>query len=175
MRVIPTIAVFLTSVFCVPAVLAQAPAAPVVEISHVSGKPVPRFEALRFEAVNGRLGPSEDHRILWRYERVGLPVLIIKETQNWRRVRDPGGDEVWMHARTLAPADTALIRTRTVLREGAAASTRPLADIAEGVLVHLGPCAANACQVGHGRHEGWVDRNALWGAQLTPTLSPGEG
>jgi len=70
-------------------------------VSQFSGKPVPRFETLRYSEVNGRVGPSLEHPIRWRYEREGLPVLIVKESQDWRRVQDPDGEEVWMHARML--------------------------------------------------------------------------
>ena len=95
-----------------------------VEISHFSGKPVPRFENFRFAAVNGREGPSESHRILWRYERAGLPVLIVKESRNWRRVRDPDGDEVWVHARMLAPDRRALCAAMTASVTSSCSPTR---------------------------------------------------
>ena len=63
----------------------------VTRISQFSGKAVPRFETLKFAAVNGRSGPSREQSVVWRYERKGLPLLIIKETRDWRRVRDPSG------------------------------------------------------------------------------------
>lgn len=137
-----------------------------VSISHVSGEPVPRFASLRYAAVNGRSGPSEDYPIQWRYERAGLPVLIVKETNGWRRVRDPDGYEVWMHARTLGPAASAMVQRRAVLRSGPEADAREIAEIEPGVFLELGDCQAGACQVRHGRHEGWVDLAALWGAGL---------
>lgn len=145
-----------------------------VSISHVSGEPVPRFASLRFAAVNGRSGPSEDHPIQWRYERAGLPVLIVKETNGWRRVRDPDGYEVWMHARTLGPASTAMVQEHTVMRAGPDSEARPVAEIEAGVVVELGSCEAGACEVRHGRHEGWIDLTALWGAGLEslPGLHP---
>lgn len=159
-----------------PAGSAQsAPPEPVeVAISHVSGEPVPRFASLRFAAVNGRSGPSQDHPIQWRYERAGLPVLIVKETNGWRRVRDPDGYEVWMHARTLGPASSAMVQERSILRDGRENEARPVAEIEAGVIVELGACEAGACQVRHGRHEGWIDLSALWGAGLesVPGLHP---
>jgi len=72
-------------------------AAQSVKISQFSGKPVPRFASLRYGLVNGRIGPSTDHQVAFEYERAGMPVLIIKETTDWARVRDFEGDEVWIH------------------------------------------------------------------------------
>ena len=51
-----------------------------LKISRFSGKPLPRFESLRYSAVHGRRGPHLDHPILWRYEREGLPMLVVRET-----------------------------------------------------------------------------------------------
>ncbi|MEM9377179.1 MAG: SH3 domain-containing protein, partial [Pseudomonadota bacterium] len=57
-----------------------------IKISRFSGKPLPRFESLRYSAVHGRQGPNLDHPIVWRYERAGLPVLVVRETHGWRRI-----------------------------------------------------------------------------------------
>ena len=102
-----------------PAKAQETQQPPAIKISHFSGKPVPRFESLKFPAVHGRIGPSLDHPIAWKYEREGLPVLILKESKDWRFVRDPDGDEVWVHARMLSGARTVLIRRETELKRKA--------------------------------------------------------
>lgn len=140
---------------------------PSVMISQFSGKPVPRFETLRYSAVNGRAGPSRDHPIMWRYEREGLPVLIIKESQDWRRVRDPDGDEVWMHARMLRAAPRAMVRQETKLLARPEEAARAIADIQPGVLIDLEQCDALWCRVRAGRRSGWTRRALLWGADAS--------
>lgn len=143
-----------------------------VTISHLSGKPVPRFEALRFEAVNGRTGPSQDHPIAWRYQRAGLPVLVLKETRGWRFVRDPGGDEVWMHERTLTGTAMAMALEDATLVSAPRATAPPQARIEAGALVSLGRCNGGFCHVSSGPHGGWAPMDMLWGAGLgTPTAS----
>lgn len=139
-------------------------------VSHISGKPVPRFEALRFAAVNGRMGPSTDHPILWRYERAGLPVLIVKESYGWRRVRDPDGDEVWVHARMLSDAERAMLRAETPLRRRPAMDAPARARLAVGLLVEVERCEAGWCRVEAERREGWVPAYRLWG--VSPEAPP---
>ena len=39
-----------------------------------SGLPVPRYVTLKFDRVNARAGPGDDHRLLWVYQARGLPV-----------------------------------------------------------------------------------------------------
>ncbi|MEO1100780.1 MAG: SH3 domain-containing protein [Pseudomonadota bacterium] len=136
-------------------------------ISQFSGKPVPRFETLRYSAVNGRAGPSRDHPILWRYEREGLPVLIIKESRDWRRVRDPDGDEVWMHARMLHPAPKAVVRHESSLLSKPEEGARETATVKPDVLVELERCDALWCEVDAGQRSGWILRAHLWGADAS--------
>jgi SH3-like domain-containing protein len=58
--------------------------------------PVPRFVSLKSDKVNVRRGPSTDQAIVWVFSRAGLPVEIIAESDNWRRVRDSEGADGWV-------------------------------------------------------------------------------
>jgi SH3-like domain-containing protein len=89
-----------------------------VMISRFSGKPVPRFETLKHERVNGRKGPSEDYKVQWEYARKGLPMLIVKESGDWRYARDPDGDEIWIKKTQLAAQQNALTTGDFVLKAG---------------------------------------------------------
>ncbi len=56
-----------------------------------SGLPLPRFVSLKSKRVNLRVGPSTDYATSWMYTKAGLPVEIIQEYDNWRRIRDADG------------------------------------------------------------------------------------
>ncbi|MEM9225276.1 MAG: SH3 domain-containing protein [Pseudomonadota bacterium] len=137
----------------------------VVRTSKFSGKQVPRFESLRYSAVHGRQGPSLDHPIVWRYERLGLPVLIVRETHGWRRIRDPHGDEVWVQARMLSQQRRSLIVRDAVLRADADGGSKPIAELKAGALLDLIGCTETACQISVDRTSGWVDPLDIWGAE----------
>lgn len=137
-----------------------------VKISRFSGKPLPRFESLRYSAVHGRQGPHLDHKILWRYEREGLPMLIVRETHGWRRVRDPDGDEVWMQARMLSETRTALITRDVELKREPMSEARSKAQIKSGVIAELSTCETGWCRVKIGRQTGWVQQSDLWGTEV---------
>lgn len=138
----------------------------VVKISRFSGKPLPRFESLRYSAVHGRQGPNLDHQILWRYEREGLPMLIVRETHNWRRVRDPDGDEVWVQARMLSETRTALVTRDVELKRDPSADSRSKARLKSGVIAELSVCEAGWCKVKVGRETGWLTQSELWGSEV---------
>jgi len=147
----------------------EAGRAPVVTISHFTGKPVPRFERLKAAKVNGRAGPSTEHPVVWQYAREGLPVLVLKESVSWRRVRDPDGDEVWIHASLLAGGSTALLEQDAVLRQQPDAGAGAVLRAEAGVIAALLTCEAGWCRIALDRHKGWVPEAVLWGAAL-----PGE-
>lgn len=138
-----------------------------VVISRFSGKPVPRFETLKHESVNGRRGPSEDYKVQWEYARKGLPMLIVKESGDWRYVQDPDGDEVWIKKTQLAGQQNALTTGDFVLKAGRAADSEDVAAVGAGVLVGLGTCEAAMCQITADGYRGWAPRGQLWGATAT--------
>lgn len=146
---------------------ASADAEADVTISRFSGKPVPRFEALRHETVNGRKGPDEDYAVQWEYKRKGLPVLILKESGDWRYVRDPAGDQVWIKKTQLTGAKDALALEAFVLKAGRASDSADVASVSAGVLLSLGDCEATMCQVSTGGYRGWAPRASLWGVPDT--------
>jgi SH3-like domain-containing protein len=61
-----------------------------------SGLPLPRFVSLKSNRINLRVGPGRDYAVQWLYLKPGLPVEIIQEYDNWRRIRDSEGTEGWV-------------------------------------------------------------------------------
>ncbi|MBW8284190.1 MAG: SH3 domain-containing protein [Rhizobium sp.] len=73
-----------------------------------SGLPLPRFVSLKAKRVNLRIGPSTDYAVSWLYLKSGLPVEIIQEYENWRRIRDADGTEGWVSQTLLSGERTAV-------------------------------------------------------------------
>ncbi|MFN3609878.1 MAG: SH3 domain-containing protein [Hyphomonas sp.] len=138
-------------------------------ISRFSKKPVPRFESLRWAEVNGRTGPSLSSPIAWQYNRKGLPVLVVKESGEWYRVRDPAGDEVWVHMRMLTDGTTAMVTRTSILASTNSGAGESVAELGKGVLVEVIGCDTALCEVETAGYRGWMPRSGLWGA------SPGQG
>ena len=146
--------------------LAAAPAKP---RETPSGLPVPRYVSLKFDPVNARSGPGDDHRLLWVFHAKGLPVQVVAETDEWRRVCDPDGGLSWVHKRTTDGRRTVM----RVLAGNAAIRIKPRADapvaayLAQHALADLGRCDKDWCRVRVGRISGWSQASDLWGAAET--------
>jgi SH3-like domain-containing protein len=140
-----------------------------------SGLPVPRFVSLKSNRVNVRAGPGEDHRVLWIFTKEGLPIEIIAEFDNWRRIRDSEGAEGWVYHSLLSGRRTALIapwskEDTLALHRSAADDAAPAALVEPGVLVDLNVCDGTWCRVTVNEVTGWIRQDALWGVYPKETL-----
>ena len=77
------------------------------------GLPVPRFVSLKADRVNVRGGPDKDHDVAWIYTRIGWPVEITAEFENWRRIRDFDGTEGWVYHSMLSGKRTASVQLKS--------------------------------------------------------------
>lgn len=133
-----------------------------------SGLPIPRFVSLKAEKVNVRRGPSSDHPVAWVFQRKGLPVEIVAEFENWRRVRDSDGEEGWILQNMLAGKRTAEIAPwkqgqNITLLSGPKSGTGVVAYVGSGVVAEVEHCDGEWCELSAGGYGGYVQQTQLWG------------
>ena len=149
-----------------------------------SGFAVPRYLVLRFGEINARAGPSEDHGKLWTYHAKGMPVQVIAETRDWRRICDPEGGVSWVAARMLEGGDGAVIRMKPQplpLHKSASDRTPVTGTLPVRAVAVLEECQAGWCRISAGRARGWAPAAELWGTDPAPqctglpaaTVAPG--
>ena len=138
----------------------------------VTGKaalPVPRFVSLKSDKVNVRRGPSTDQAIVWVFSRAGLPVEIIAESENWRRVRDSEGADGWVFHSMLSARRTALVAPWTKgegsvpLYDSKSTSSHAVAALQAGVLGNVLSCDGEWCNMSVEDYSGYVQQDKLWG------------
>jgi SH3-like domain-containing protein len=132
-----------------------------------SGQPVPRWLSLKSSEVRARYGPGLDYRILWEYRASGLPVQVVAETREWRKICDPDGAVAWVHRsvvssrRSVFNASNAPVPIRASRSDAAALRAR----LAPRALVGVDDCAEGWCEVRARRLRGWIRENAVFGAR----------
>lgn len=137
-------------------------------LSAFSGLPVPRYSSLKYDEVNGRAGPSADYPVAWTYHRAGLPVVVVRESEDWRKIRDPQGDEVWVHRRVLAGARTAITTGPGAMRRKPDSRSAPVARFGPGAILLLSSCDEGWCEVEAEGRKGFAPRAQLWGVEELP-------
>lgn len=136
-----------------------------------SGLPLPRFVSLKASRVNLRIGPSQEYAVEWLYLKKGLPLEIIQEYDNWRRVRDSEGTEGWIYHSLLSGSRTGIVApwhhgkdARIEMLAEPRQGTKVTALLEPGAIGHILSCNGDWCQMDFGGHEGWVVQGAIWGA-----------
>ncbi|NBR53268.1 MAG: hypothetical protein EBT91_07485 [Rhodobacteraceae bacterium] len=130
----------------------------------VTNLPLPRYVSLKSAETNVRRGPSLTHRIDWIYKRADLPVQIIAEYENWRRIVDRDGLGGWVHYTLLSGERSVLIdEDQTPVRSRPEPDAPEVAVFEQGVVAFLGTCEINWCRIEAGGYKGWALKTALWG------------
>jgi SH3-like domain-containing protein len=135
-----------------------------------SGLPVPRYVTLKFGKVNARAGPGDDHRLLWVYRVKGLPVQVVAETAEWRRVCDPTGGLAWVHKRTTDGRRSVVnAQARPIpLYPKPRGKAGPNAYLNSRALAALVRCDKGWCRVRAEGASGWAREADLWGTAEAP-------
>lgn len=132
-----------------------------------SGFEVPRYVSLKFGKVNGRTGPSRNHSIAWQYRRRDLPLIVVAETEMWRKVRDINGDEAWVRKPALSGERFVMAMENILLLSKPDIGADPVARSETGALFRLEECNEEGwCRIkSRNGLKGWVVNRHLWGAQ----------
>lgn len=131
----------------------------------------PYFASLKHSKSWGRRGPSRAQPVLWEYHWRGLPMLVVDAIPQWRQVRGPDGEVVWMSATLLSRRPMAMIRDAkpVPLYRTAGGDQSIIAYADPGALLRLGQCLKSRCALSHDNIRGWADKAALWGVDARAT------
>ncbi len=148
-----------------PGVIGEKPVIKEKTIRGKSGYLVPRFVSLAKDTVNVRTGPDSKYPILWVFKKAGLPVKVIAEYKDWRKIVDSEGASGWIWGPLLSSRRTGLILMdqQNLLKKPAADA--PAAVIAEaGVIGRIRACRQGWCELDLKGFKGWLRQSHFWGA-----------
>ncbi|ARP98525.1 aspartyl-trna synthetase [Pseudorhodoplanes sinuspersici] len=139
------------------------------DVGRTTSLPIPRFVSVKSKPANVRVGPGVSYPLKWTFVRRGLPVEIIAEFGNWRRIRDWGGEEGWIVGSLLSGNRTALVApwsgaNPVAIRSDAAENASTVAIVQSKVLVRVVGCDGKWCKVKAKGRRGYIRQTRLWGA-----------
>ena len=132
-----------------------------------SRQPVPRWLSLKSDEVRARQGPGLDYRILWEYQVSGLPVQVIAETTEWRKICDPDGAVAWVHRSVVSSRRSAFNASdaEIAIRSGPSATAALRARLTPHSVVAMEDCEDGWCEVRVRRMRGFVRQADVFGGQ----------
>ncbi len=157
-----------------PAAAARAPAAipdPRGDTGRETGRALPRFVTLKRDRARVRRGPGTEYRVDWVFVRPGMPLEVVAEHGNWRRVRDVEGAGGWVHYALLSGR-----RTGIVLEDMLPLRARPTEAAVEtaraeaGAMLRVERCEAGWCRMRGEGARGWARDTAVWGVRPGETF-----
>jgi SH3-like domain-containing protein len=129
-----------------------------------SGLPIPRFATLKSDEVNVRTGPGSRYPIDWVFKRKGMPVEIVAEYDNFRKIRDWQGASGWVYQGLLTGKRTFIIPSKVAnLYKTPATSAQVVAKLEPEVMGEISSCQGDWCRVKVSSVSGWLQRTEIWG------------
>ena len=122
------------------------------------------FLMLKNEKVNVRYGPGFKYPIKFIYKKRFLPVKVIDNKENFRRIIDHKNNSGWIHISQLKKINSLIVSEDTILFSKASKFSKPVAKIKSGRLLLVKKCKDRWCKIKTGEYSGWVDSKYLWGS-----------
>lgn len=156
----------------------KKPVAENVKLGRETGLPLPRFVSLKASKVNLRVGPGRKYPIAWQFKKRGLPVEVIQEFDQWRRIRYADGATGWVLHSLLSSRRTAIVAPwetaadeegkpiHVGLRYGkksASANSAVVARVEPGIVVKVRHCDKSWCKLMVNKTGFWMKQEELWG------------
>ena len=122
------------------------------------------FLSLKNNKVNLRQGPSFDYPIKLIYKKKFLPVEIIDQLDNWRKIKDYENNTGWIHVSQLSKKKTAINnKNHSIVFVRNTIFSKPLVKLEKGRLILIKKCKIKWCKITSGKYSGWIEKNYLWG------------
>ena len=121
------------------------------------------FVSLKSSEVNMRVGPGKEYPIAWVFMRANLPMLLMAEFDQWRKVKFIDGTVGWVHKNMVSRKSSAIVTENYAIMYRHASKKHPIAKMEKGVIVHILKRDGDFVKVDVNNQKGWVERKFLWG------------
>lgn len=121
------------------------------------------------DKVNMRTGPGTKYKVSWVLGN-GYPLMVLKKSGTWYRVRDFEGTIGWVHSSVVTRSPHMIVKVhknskkRINVRSGPGTKYRVVAKAYYGVVFKTLEQKSGWAKVQHEKGVvGWIKRSLLWG------------
>src|SRR5690242_4111327 len=137
-----------------------------------SGLPIPRFATLKSDEVNVRTGPGSRYPVDWVFKRKMMPVEIVAEFENYRKIRDWQGASGWVYQGLLTGKRSFIVPAKAAsLHRTPARTAEVVATLQPEVTGMIESCSGDWCRVKVSGVSGWLERTDVWGVYKSEPIN----
>ncbi|MDR1561388.1 MAG: hypothetical protein LBS23_03475, partial [Holosporaceae bacterium] len=75
----------------------------------------PQFISIKSSQVNLRVGPGKEYPVNWVLMKPNLPMILVSEFNQWRKIRFLDKTEGWVHQNMISRKNTAIVTQKYAL------------------------------------------------------------
>ena len=121
------------------------------------------FLSLKKNKVYVRYGPGKDYPIKYIYKKKFLPVKVIDEKENFRRIIDHKKNSGWIHSVMLTKPNSLIVLEEKIVFKKNSKFSKPIVKLEKGKLVNIKKCELNWCKIESDNYSGWIETKNVWG------------
>ena len=121
------------------------------------------FLSLKKDKVYVRYGPGKDYPIKYIYKKKFLPVKVIDQKDNFRKIIDHKKNSGWIHRIMLRKLNSLVILEEKIVFKRNSKFSKPLIKLEKGRLVIIIKCEVNWCKIETENYSGWINTKNVWG------------
>ena len=133
-------------------------------INDILGSEKDYFLTLKYNRVKVRQGPSFEYPVKFIYKKKYLPIKIIDNKDNFRKITDLKNNNGWIHVSQLSKKKSAInIHNLSIIFKKPNIYSQPMAKLEKGKMVIVKKCKEDWCKIITNDYKGWIFKNYLWG------------
>ena len=138
-----------------------------------TGLKLPRYVSLKSNDSNLRIGSGLNYPIKIKYKIANMPIEIIDEYEDWRKINDFYGHQGWLHKSLIKGYRYAIINTS--YKEAAQIYNKPkgivIGKIGNRNIIKINKCTISWCHISLNKNKGWINKINLWGVYSKEELN----
>ena len=125
---------------------------------------VKKFFSTKFNEVNIRNGPGINYFIIGKHLKKGLPLLVIGEFDNWKRIVNFLGVEGWVANSQISKKRFGItVVKRSEIKSFPKNNSKVLMVLGEKINFPIQKCNKEWCRIKYNNITGWVEKKNFWG------------
>ncbi|MDN5248063.1 MAG: SH3 domain-containing protein [Wolbachia endosymbiont of Tyrophagus putrescentiae] len=121
------------------------------------------FVSTKSNKINMRTGPGVHYPVKWIYTKKNVPLKVIEEFENWKRVCDINEDCGWVKSSLLSKKSYAMIKENTFGYKKQNIDSKIIVKLDKFVITAVEKCNKDWCLLLVSRRKVWVEKKFIWG------------